>query len=139
MSRQLINIGTSPNDSLGDSLRIGFQKVNDMTAEIYNFQSSGLGYKNVKRISGSVYNIDYINDNVLLVDTNTGQVKVVLPPVQSGTQNREFTIKKISTGSAACVVTPSGSQNLDGGTGTYLFGQNDSITVITFNTGGFII
>lgn len=139
MARQLINIGSTPNDNLGDSLRAGFQKVNDMTQEIYNFQSSGLSYRNVKTISGSVYNIDYINDNVLLVDTNTGQVKVILPPVQSGTQNRQFTIKKISTGTASCIVAPSGSQNLDGGSGIYLIGQNDSITVVTFNTGSFII
>jgi hypothetical protein len=36
MSREIIDIGTAPNDGLGDPLRTAFTKTNDNTLELYN-------------------------------------------------------------------------------------------------------
>ena len=36
MSREIINIGTAPNDGTGDPLRTAFTKTNDNTLELYN-------------------------------------------------------------------------------------------------------
>lgn len=41
MAQQTINIGTSPNDGLGDPLRTAFAKCNDNFSELYSrFQTS---------------------------------------------------------------------------------------------------
>ena len=36
MAKQIINVGTSPNDRSGDSLRSAFQKINANFTELYN-------------------------------------------------------------------------------------------------------
>lgn len=43
MSKQLINIGTNPNDSTGDSLRDGGDKINDNFNELYDYEALTLG------------------------------------------------------------------------------------------------
>ena len=35
MTKQTINVGTSPNDNRGDSLRASFQKINANFTELY--------------------------------------------------------------------------------------------------------
>lgn len=36
MARQIINVGVSPNDGTGDSLRVSFTKCNDNFQELYS-------------------------------------------------------------------------------------------------------
>ena len=40
MAKQTINVGTSPNDRKGDSLRAAFQKVNANFTELYTLSGS---------------------------------------------------------------------------------------------------
>ena len=40
MAREIINVGTNANDSTGDPLRTAFQKLNNMTAELYTDDAS---------------------------------------------------------------------------------------------------
>ena len=47
MAKQSINVGTSPNDNRGDSLRISFQKINANFTELYNATGGGLDLLNV--------------------------------------------------------------------------------------------
>jgi hypothetical protein len=37
MAQQIINIGTTPNDGLGDSIRTAFGKTNDNFSDLYSF------------------------------------------------------------------------------------------------------
>ena len=41
MAKQLINLGTLPNDGTGDNLRIGGDKINDNFNEIYSAIGNG--------------------------------------------------------------------------------------------------
>lgn len=36
MARQVINVGTAPNDGMGDPIRTAYQKCNSNFAELYN-------------------------------------------------------------------------------------------------------
>ena len=40
MTRQVINIGASPNDGSGDPLRVAFEKINNNFAELYGFSGN---------------------------------------------------------------------------------------------------
>lgn len=40
MSQQVINIGTTPNDGTGDSLRTAFNKINNNFSELYSLSNS---------------------------------------------------------------------------------------------------
>ncbi len=42
MSKQTINVGTTPNDKTGDKLRDGFVKTNENFTELYNWNSGVL-------------------------------------------------------------------------------------------------
>ena len=44
MAKQVLNIGTTPNDGTGDSLRVGMDKVNDNFTELYNCVSTYIYY-----------------------------------------------------------------------------------------------
>lgn len=41
MAKQLINVGTNPNDGTGDSLRVAGQKINNNLNELYSFFGDG--------------------------------------------------------------------------------------------------
>jgi hypothetical protein len=49
MTRQVINVGSTPNDKKGDSLRAAFQKVNSNFEELYSF--TGESINELKEIS----------------------------------------------------------------------------------------
>src|SRR5687767_4456297 len=42
MARQVINIGQYPNDGTGDKIRVAYQKINEMTEELYALAAGGL-------------------------------------------------------------------------------------------------
>lgn len=44
MAQEIINIGTTPNDGTGDSLRDGGTKINNNFTEIYNFTNGFIDY-----------------------------------------------------------------------------------------------
>lgn len=44
MAKQVINIGSSPNDNNGDALRIGGDKINDNFNEVYNYTNGFIDY-----------------------------------------------------------------------------------------------
>lgn len=44
MAQQTIDIGTSPNDGSGDTLRDAMEKVNDNFTEVYNLHESKVGF-----------------------------------------------------------------------------------------------
>ena len=53
MTKQIINVGTSPNDSRGDSLRASFQKINLNFTELYT-ELEGFGLTNsIPSLSGN--------------------------------------------------------------------------------------
>ena len=44
MAKQVINIGSSPNDNNGDTLRTGGDKINDNFNEVYNYTNGFIDY-----------------------------------------------------------------------------------------------
>lgn len=60
MTRQVINIGTDPNDGTGDNLRLGADKINDNFEELYTLQSETLnaagfpGATNISKIQSAI-------------------------------------------------------------------------------------
>jgi len=72
MARQNINLGTSPNDGSGDTLRSAFDKVNDNFIEVY---ASGPTGSNIV-ISGSTISANITNANIALSPDGIGKVVV---------------------------------------------------------------
>ena len=65
MAKQIINIGTNPNDGTGDQLRTAFDKVNSNTEELY--QSGPVG-SNLKLELNTLSSINTNGDIILLPD-----------------------------------------------------------------------
>jgi hypothetical protein len=68
MSRQTINVGTSPNDGTGDSLRTSFTKCNSNFQELY-----GNILPNITTVTSSTYSIttqSFIIANVSAIGAN---------------------------------------------------------------------
>jgi hypothetical protein len=57
MAKQLVNVGTSPNDGTGDTLRAAGQKINSMFNEVYNNLGDG---SNIKIDIDTTSNIGYV-------------------------------------------------------------------------------
>ena len=72
MARQNINIGASPNDGEGDTLRSAFDKVNDNFIEVYTAGPAG---SNIV-ISGNVISSNTSNANIELSPNGDGKVVV---------------------------------------------------------------
>jgi hypothetical protein len=53
MSQQIINIGTSPNDGLGDPLRTAFQKTNENFTELYQNTNNPIANTYFVQVTGS--------------------------------------------------------------------------------------
>ena len=64
MAKQAVNIGSSPNDGTGDSVRVAMDKINDNATELYSFLGDGssLALSGDATISNSVVTIS--NDAV---------------------------------------------------------------------------
>lgn len=70
-TQQIINVGTAPNDGLGDPLRTAFQKTNDNFTAL--FATGGItGITN----GNSAVSIPAINGNVTLMVNNSNVVTV---------------------------------------------------------------
>lgn len=54
MAKQIINIGTLPNDQTGDPLRIAFNKVNQNFTELYKVNSGIIGATSTGNTAGQV-------------------------------------------------------------------------------------
>lgn len=54
MAQQLINIGTSPNDGSGDSLRTAFSKINNNFTELYNTASQASNVYTIGNTAGQI-------------------------------------------------------------------------------------
>ena len=72
MTIQIINIGTSPNDGTGDSLRIAFDKVNQNFADL---SGSDINNSNI-RISGNTIRSINANGDIILNPNGIGRVVV---------------------------------------------------------------
>lgn len=60
MSKQTVNIGTSPNDGNGDSLRVGGDKINDNFDEVYLH----LNTSSTVSVSGGTITLDFNQSGV---------------------------------------------------------------------------
>ncbi len=76
MAKQVINIGTNPNDGTGDTIRDGGVKINDNFTELYDFKSESI--IRVKQAS-DLNNIDsskiYVIDGVINMGTTEVEVR----------------------------------------------------------------
>jgi hypothetical protein len=77
MSQEIINIGSSPNDGTGDSLRLAFTKINNNFSELYNSAE--------------------LTTTAFSVGNTAGQI-IFQTPVTSFTQGK-FQIQSIEVGS----------------------------------------
>jgi hypothetical protein len=69
MAKQSINVGTSPNDSKGDSLRVSFQKINANFTELYT-DLEGFGLTNsIPSLSGNTGK--YLSNNGTTLNWST--------------------------------------------------------------------
>ena len=72
MTKQIINVGTSPNDSRGDSLRASFQKINLNFTELYT-ELEGFGLTNsIPSLSGNTGK--YLSNNGTTLNWSTVDV-----------------------------------------------------------------
>lgn len=69
MARQSINLGTSPNDGTGDTLRIAMDKVNDNFVELYNNGSQNISVGNTSIVNSQ------LNGNISIETSGTGTVQ----------------------------------------------------------------
>ena len=61
MARKEVNIGTTGNDATGDSIRVGFDKVNNNFVEIYAALGlgGGLNFQNLDNTSQQLQQIKF--------------------------------------------------------------------------------
>ena len=72
MVQQIINVGSSPNDSTGDPIRTAFQKVNSNFNEVYaNVVGSNFKFQvNTMTTKLGNVNISPVGTNAVVVGTN---------------------------------------------------------------------
>ena len=80
MARQNINIGSTSNDGTGDSLRVAFNKINNMFSELYDETAAD----SQVTISGNQITSNASNADLVLDASGTGGVsltpiKVLMP------------------------------------------------------------
>lgn len=79
MTKQIINIGTSPNARDGDTLRSAFAKINSNFDEVYNNVSILLG-GSPSEITGTFKGNLVANNGTLLVNAETGKITTAAVP-----------------------------------------------------------
>ena len=84
--------------------------------------------------------VDYSADNVrvILVDASSSEVEISLPDIDTST-NKCYTIKKTDSSSNSVVITPDGSDTIDGESSISLTLQYQYVTIICEGTAWFII
>lgn len=76
MARQTINVGSSPNDGTGDTLRDAMVSINSMTADIYGQSSTGDSLRGSTTLNPAA-NVD-VNFDIAAVFTMTSSIAVDL-------------------------------------------------------------
>lgn len=109
MAKQQINLGISPNDGKGDSLRVGAQKINENFTELYAAIGSGNNLNLVTRI---------IPGEGISVNQNTGQITI------TNTSPNRNTFKQVSVAGQEDIE----AQNL---IDTLTFAEGSNITLTT--------
>lgn len=70
MARKTVNIGTSPNDGTGDSLRTSFDKINDNFEELYGRTAAGNNFD----FNENTLTTTNTNGDIILDPNGTGKV-----------------------------------------------------------------
>lgn len=134
MSKSLINLGTTPNDRTGDTLRDAGSKVNSNVNELYTALGDGTALQvavsgatsgQVLKFNGTAFvpATDLNTDAVTSVNTQTGNVVLTTTDVAEG-DNLYYT-----DALARAAITASGALALDADTGVLTFTQGNSDTV----------
>lgn len=137
MPKQLINLGTTPNDRSGDTLRDAGSKMNSNVNELYNTLGDGTNLQvsvtgattgQVLKFNGTSFvpQTDLNTDAVTSVNTQTGAVVLDTDDVQEpvGATNQYFTAAR-----ARAAISASGALSYDNITGALTFTQGNTDTV----------
>lgn len=84
MAKQLVNIGTSPNDGTGDPLRNAMSKLNDNLNEIYNALGDGTNLADIVNIDRELDSAGLANKISFLHD-DLADLQAVNPSLYEGT------------------------------------------------------
>jgi len=122
MAKQIINIGTTQNDSTGDTLRDSFDKVNNNFNELYPSYISKF----------TTYTI-LTTDNIIECTTNSFTVTL---PTAAGIQGKQFIIK--NSGPGIITIETDDSETIDTQS-TQSIGSFSSISLISNGTNWIII
>jgi hypothetical protein len=135
MAKSLINLGTTPNDRTGDTLRDAGSKVNSNVNELYTALGNGTtlqiavsGATNgqVLKFNGTSFvpSTDLNTDVVSSVNTKVGAVVLGTDDIAEGTTNQYFT-----TARARASISASGALSYNNSTGALTFTQGNTDTV----------
>ena len=78
------------------------------------------------------------SDTLVLADATAANVTLSLPPAASE-EGRELIIKKISDPPNSVIVTPNGSEAIDGNPGVTLSVKNEVVHIVSNGTGWWVI
>ena len=146
MSQIIIDIGATPDDSLGTPLRQAFSDVNQMFTEVYN---AGPATSNV-RIANNTITTTVINSNLILSPSGIGKVQVnnsIIPSIDNvydlGSPTARFNTAYLGSGG----FNISGNITFDGNVraigniysdgnvyANYFIGNGSQLTGIDFDT-----
>jgi hypothetical protein len=88
-------------------------------------------------VSASTTSLDASSEKVW-VDATVGTVTINLPDAATY-KDKEYTIKKIDSTTSVVNITPAGSDTIDGNSIVSLVSQYDSITIVSFGSGWYLI
>lgn len=138
MPKQLINLGTTPNDRSGDTLRDAGSKMNQNTNEIYTALGNGTNLQvsvagattgQVLKFNGTTFvpQTDQNTDAVTSVNTKVGAVVLNTDDISEagGATNQWFTNAR----ARAAISTANGALGYNSTTGVLSFTQGNSDTV----------
>ena len=100
MARKEVNIGTTGNDATGDSIRVGFDKVNQNFVEIYAALGlgGGLNFQNLDNTPAT------ITSNKILATNSNGDAIV-----EKTLEGEGLTIDNASDPTKVIIITSSGA------------------------------
>lgn len=136
MAKSLINLGTTPNDRTGDTLRDAGSKVNSNINELYTALGNGTTLQvnvsgattgQVLKYNGTSFvpQTDLNTDAVLSVNTKVGAVVLNTDDVAEGTTNKYFS----NALARAAISTSNGGLSYNSTTGVISFTQGNTDTV----------
>ena len=126
MTKKIINVGTTPNDRSGDSLRSAFTKINDNFTELYTAVNA-----DVQIPSQSGNNGKYLTTDGTTLSWATVSSGTTLPN-QSGNNGKYLTTDgsgNLSWGTVSSGITASSSDTLTNKTINIQFGQGNTFQI----------